>query len=294
MRPQARGAGLIAPTQSALPPFHLIRAESLRDVAEALAAHPDATIAAGCTDIVAAVREGLTPTTLLSVRQVPELTEAEHGDSGLVLGAGLTHDAGSALPVVRLAIPGLARAWAGIATVRVRFRATIGGNLMARRFRYEMPVILGALDARMLFTGPNGEHTSTVDEFVRSGSSETDRRLGLLHRITVDTRSLTYFDYDRSLRPVTTLALALRAPAVSGAGARVIAVVGSEYRRAVRLGVTLSSDTLEPADIAPAAAELAALLPDWSGDYTGSAEYRRHLVEVMVRRQLNSALGART
>jgi aerobic carbon-monoxide dehydrogenase medium subunit len=295
VRQQMRGAGLVSPTQSALPPFRLIRAGSIPDVREALRAHPGATLAAGCSDLVAQVREGLTPHTLISVRRLPELLRAEHTDGELSLGAALTHSEGPAHPAVRQAIPSLAAAWASIATVRIRFRATVGGNLMARRYRYEMGVILGALDARMHFTGPHGDADVAVDEFVRSGAPGTPEAVdrGLLHRLTVETASLRWYSYDRSMRPVTTVAVAVRAPEAGESGGRVIATVGSEYRRPVRLSAVLPGAELTAADVRPVAARLAAGLPDWTGDYAGTADYRRHLVEVLAGRQLTAALGAR-
>jgi aerobic carbon-monoxide dehydrogenase medium subunit len=296
VRQQIRGAGLVSPTQSALPPFRLVRVDTVAEALEALREYPGATLAAGCTDLVAGVREGLTPHTVISVRRVPELLQAEHRNGELSLGAALTHDEGSALPCVQQAIPGFARAWASIATVRVRFRATVGGNLMSRRYRYEMAVILGALDATMQFAGASGDSVVQVDEFVRTGSPGTPETVdrGLLHRLTIDTGSLRWFSYDRSMRPVTTIAVAVRAPEAGAAGGRVTAVVGSEYRRPVRLSATLPSADLTTADVRPVAAHLAAGLPDWTEDYVGTAAYRRHLVEVLVGRQLTAALGERS
>jgi aerobic carbon-monoxide dehydrogenase medium subunit len=272
---QSRGAGLLTPTQGALPPFHLLRPEDLAEVRAVLTERPDATIAAGCTDLVASIREGLTPSTLVSLRHLDGLRTVERLADGIRIGALNTHADGAAHPVLLAALPELATAWSGIATVRIRFRATIGGNLMARRFRYEMPVILGALDATMEFSTPAGERRRGVDEFVR-GAPEGP---ALLHHVFVDTESLLHFHYDRSLRPVTTVAVAVRK---AGNGLLRTAVVGSEYRRPVLVRTTITDPTA-------GARDLAAQLPDWIGDYAGSAEYRRRVVAVLLRRQFEAA-----
>jgi FAD binding domain in molybdopterin dehydrogenase/Molybdopterin-binding domain of aldehyde dehydrogenase len=67
------GCGLVAPTQRALAPFVLCRPRSSGELRTALAEHPDATLAAGTTDLFARIREGLAPRVVVSIRGVPEL-----------------------------------------------------------------------------------------------------------------------------------------------------------------------------------------------------------------------------
>lgn len=285
MRVQSRNAGLLTPTQGALPPFELLRPANLVEARAMLANRPSATIAAGCTDLVAALREGLTPSTLISLRNLDELRTVEHDDGLLRVGALNTHDDGAAHPALLAALPALGTAWSGIATVRIRFRATVGGNLMARRFRYEMPVILGALDTTMEFSTEAGQRHCSVDEFVRRDPAAPDGP-ALLHHLVVDTASLLSFRYDRSLRPVTTVAVAIRRV---GDGLRLTAAIGSEYRRAVRVSTESAVSDVGAIVAADAAHELAVQLPDWIGDYAGSAGYRRRVVEVLLRRQFEAA-----
>ncbi|MGW0182105.1 FAD binding domain-containing protein, partial [Nocardia sp. NPDC003345] len=163
-------------------------------------------------------------------------------------------------------------------TVRIRYTGTIGGNLMARRFRYEMPLLLDALEAR----------TRWLDGRTHDiGDLWTGEPAGLLTGIAVPTTDLVWFGYERSMRPTTTVALAIRRRA--GGTLSVRAVAGSEYRRAVALHADTGSATVAGIDAASTAASLAAQLPDDIADYTGSAEYRRHLVTVLTRRLLSEA-----
>jgi aerobic carbon-monoxide dehydrogenase medium subunit len=249
-----------------------------------LAGRPDATVAAGCTDLVAAIRQGLVPSAVLSLRRVDELRTVRHAGGVLRIGALSTHADGSACPALLEALPSLGAAWSSIATVRIRARATVGGNLMARRFRYEMPVILGALDTTMEFATPAGERRCTVDDFTRRAAA-VPAGSALLHHLAVDTAPLVSFRYDRSLRPVTTVALAVRR---ADGGLLLTAAVGSEYRRAVLVRTEVAGSGVEAVDPAAAARDMAAGLPDWVGDYAGSAAYRRRVVEVLLRRQLTA------
>ncbi|EOM74493.1 dehydrogenase [Rhodococcus rhodnii] len=257
MRTQALGGGWVAQSQSATAPFRLHRATTTAEASELLTRYREATVAAGCSDLVARMREGEEIARLVSIARIPELQAVSFTGSTLRIGSTLTHHAGSADPAVVEAIPGFARAWSQIATVRIRYTGTIGGNVMARRHRYEMPLMLGALGAR-----------NVLDDSGR-----------LLTAIEIDTSDLVWFGYERSMRPTTTVALAIRRDGADGFVTR--AVVGSEYRG----GYVLEA----PGCDREVAGALAAQLPDECADYAGSAQYRRKLVAVLAGRLLAAA-----
>jgi CO/xanthine dehydrogenase FAD-binding subunit len=71
---------------------------------------------------------------------------------------------GAAHPLVREYASGFAAAWGKIANVRVRFSATIGGNLMARHTRYECSILLSALEANARLRGPAGTFEMPVEK----------------------------------------------------------------------------------------------------------------------------------
>jgi carbon-monoxide dehydrogenase medium subunit len=281
MRTTVDGSGILAQSQSALAPFRLYRPESVAEVEAALAADPEAVIAAGCSDLVAKIREGCAPAALVSLRKVAGLKAITHHSGVLHMGPMVTHHEGATSATVAAAIPGLAAAWSRIATVRIRYTGTVGGNLMARRHRYEMPLLLGALDARLSFSG---------GRTLAPGRLWSDDTAALLTGIEVSTADLVWFGYERSMRPTTTVALAIRRGA--DATLAVHATAGSEYRRGISLRLDTEATSPAGIDAVPTAAALAAQLPDDIGDYTGSAEYRRHLVTVLTRRLLHEAATA--
>ncbi|MFK0160783.1 FAD binding domain-containing protein [Streptomyces sp. NPDC090493] len=294
MRSQEFGAGLIAQNQSSLAPFRLRRPTSVDEAVALVAAEPETVIAAGCTDLVAQLREGRAPRAMVHLGRVPELREIAHRGDRLSLGPTATLYQIATAQAVAGAVPGLARACARIATVRVRRTATLGGNLLARRFRYEMPVLLGALDAELEFAGGPG---TTVEGLWREDAEEGRacgawEPQGLLTGVSVRTAGLVWFGYERSMRPTATVALAVRRRADGTLTVR--AVAGSEYRRPYTMTCRTGVAALAEAEPAQVGGALAAQLPDRIADYCGSAEYRRHLFGVLTARLLTAASEATT
>ncbi|XVQ14439.1 FAD binding domain-containing protein [Spirillospora sp. CA-255316] len=226
-------SGWVARTQRAIPPFVLHRPGT---VAEAVA--EGAVYAQGCTDLFAQFREGLGCASLVSLEGIAALRRVERQGAALAIGAGVDHHRGAGDPVVRAALPSLAEAWGRIATQRIRRRAILGGDLMARRPRYEMSIMLDALAARLRFATPDGEVALAPADL-------WDRREphgALLHTVGIEDVPGVWFGYDRSLRPLMTAAVAVR-------GSRVRLSVGSEYRRPYAVEADLGDDPAEGAAV---------------------------------------------
>jgi carbon-monoxide dehydrogenase medium subunit len=285
LRAQKLGAGLIAQNQSVLPPFILYRPTSLAEAAALTQEHPEAVIAAGCSDLMAQFREGCEPGVLISLQHVDELRAISQERGVLRIGSLVTHHGGSTSPEILSSLPALAAAWGSIATVRIRYRGTLGGNLLARRFRYELPIIFSALDGHMHFQA--GEDLATLPV---SSLWDSDAGIsGILTSVSVETGTLLWYGYERSMRPVSTVSLAVRKHAV--AGLAITAVCGSEYRRPFVLSHAAEASTIAELDADFVGTALAAQLPDEAGDYAGTIAYRRHLVSVLTRRLLARATG---
>lgn len=258
--------GLVAPTQRTICDFDLRRPETVAEAA-ADGAADGAVYAQGCTDIFAQFREGLSCATLVSLDRVPGLDAISLDGGTLRIGSGALHHAGARHPAVTGALPGLAAAWRRIATERIRQRATIGGNIMARRPRYEMPIMCDSLGAELVFVSPDGSSRLSVDDV-------QDSRVppgALLLSVDIPAAAGAWFGYERSMRPLLTVAATVRGDSV-----RVSA--GSESRRHFTVSAPLGT---APPDIA-------ALFPDAIGDEVAGADYRRHLAGVLLGRLLSA------
>lgn len=265
-------SGLIAGSQSDLPPFRLFVPKSVDDAVAVLAGEDDAVPYAGGTDLFAAVREGRTIGSLVWLRDIAALRAVErHGDT-LSIGAGVTHAEGSRAPETA-AIPGLAEAWGRISNPRVLWAATVGGNVMARRTRYEMPILAAALDARLVFATPEGEAVARPEDVWRGAIPDA----ALLRRIDIPLLPGLRIDYDRSLRPIMTQATAAWRDADGAARART--VIATEYLPPVALDV-------DPGAGSEAASRALAALPADFADAATGNDYLRRVGAVLLGRQL--------
>jgi aerobic carbon-monoxide dehydrogenase medium subunit len=220
----AENAGLISASSRDLDNFEILRPKT---VAEAVAFlnNPDGNPVAyaGGTDLVAAFREGKTIGTLVWLKDINELNEIRASEDALHIGALVTHAIGSTSDLLDV-IPGFQAAWNKIATVRIRFSATIGGNLMAQRTRYEMSILLSALDAKINLTNSDGKFTLAPDEMWESDKLEG----ALLTSIEIPLEGKPQINYERSMRPMYTQAVAIRG-GYDGALGRV--VIATEHLR---------------------------------------------------------------
>ena len=215
-------AGLVPGSARSLPRLKLIQP---RSVAEALAALADAeapALLAGGTDLVAQFNEGLRPAELVDLSKVAELCHVHCAGRQLHIGACVTHGAGSSHAQVTELAPGFAQGWAQIANPRIRFTATLGGNLMARRARYEASVLLAAAKGRLEFATLGGPVQLTPQD-LWAGHAPGRALLATIH---IDTANLLHYVYERSMRPLLTLAAALRRRAD---GLALTCAVATEY-----------------------------------------------------------------
>ena len=157
-------AGLVASSARSLAPFKLYQPGSVAEALAALATAEKPVLLAGGTDLVACFNEGLNPRAIVDLARVEELRGIDANSHTLDIGAGVTHGAGCVHAAVRSRVPGFAKAWERIANPRIRFTATLGGNLMARRARYEGPVLLAALKASLEFVSAAGTDSLTVQD----------------------------------------------------------------------------------------------------------------------------------
>src|ERR1700677_4595049 len=260
--------GLISTSFRTIGDVAVIRPRSLEDAVAALMQHPvPPAILAGGTDMVARFNEGFNPRRVLALADDGEI---------LRIGALVTHAQGSASETVRHAVPGFASAWARIANVRVRFTATIGGNVMARRTRYEMPVLLAALGARVRIRAGSESWLSDVQPYLQGQSAPRE----LLTHIEIPLPGLYAFDYERSMRPIMTQALAVRR---------------SSERLLLR--VALGTEAMAPYvldgacngladDVEGLAARLFESFPSHICDHLTSNDYLRDVGRTLLARQL--------
>lgn len=133
--------------------FHYIKAKSLKEAGDLLAANPDAKLLAGGMTLIPTMKARLAqPSHLVDIAGLGELTGIELGDGKLVIGAATKHHDVATSGVVKKAIPALARLAGLIGDPQVRNLGTLGGSVANNDPAADYPAAVLALGATVITT----------------------------------------------------------------------------------------------------------------------------------------------
>ncbi len=260
---------------------------------------PHARVLAGGTDVFVAMKEkGLRAECLVDIKRVPELRGIAPNGKGLAIGAATSLHEIELSPEVSKAYPALSQAVGQIGSVQVRNRGTLGGNVANASPAADSTPALIVLDAQFELVSSQGERCVPADTFFVGpgksvlGAGEILRRI-LLPPMQAGQRA-TYIKFG----PRKAMDIAVVGVAVSlvlGKGgkcteARVaLASVAPVPLRARKTEAALIGDLTE-ARIKEAAA-VAGEEAKPIDDVRGSAAYRKHLVQVLVKQAVQQILA---
>jgi aerobic carbon-monoxide dehydrogenase medium subunit len=251
---------------------------SLAEALELKAEHGgEATVVAGGTFLAILLNARLiAPARYLALRDVPGLAQVE-ANGELRLGAMATHRAVELSPVVRERWPTLARTFALVASPRIRNQATVGGVLADADYASDPPALLTALGARAVVARKGGGREIALEELV-TGYYETSLEPDeLIVEVRVPPQARAVYRKFRSRshedRPCVGVAAAER-------DGELRVVVGAVAGRPQWFPEICERE--DPAEIGRRYAE--AIEP--ISDARGSAEYRRRVIAIEVRRAL--------
>lgn len=281
-----------------LRPFALIEPATVGEAIGALAeSDGDARLVAGGTALVPMMRLGLLrPDRIVALHGIAALGGIRTDGGVLELGATVTHAELGRVPAVRAHWPLLAEAALSVASPAIRTTATVGGNLAYAEAASDLSPALLVLDAEVRVAGRAGERAVPATAFFR-GFYEAALEPGeLVARVRVPpvpagARS-GYVKFcpraaeDKPLVGVTAL-LVLdgrgRCEDVRlGLGGAAPTPLRARRAEAVVRGEGLGDTAIR------AAAQAAADEADPLSDFMGSADYRREMVRVWVRRLLTA------
>lgn len=280
--------------------FNIVEPRSIEDACKILAEDDDVKLISGGTALLILIKHGiLLPKTLVNLKKIQDATEITYDPtSGLrVGGLASIYDVESA-PAVRQHYPLLAKACHVVANIRIRNMATIGGNLAHADSQSDPPAALVALDASVELTKRGGARTVKLADFL-IGSYETGlERDEILTALRVPAppanAKATYLKFTtRSSEDRPCAGIAAWVRRVNGSVEEARVVVGAVSPAPV----VLSQKDFGPANdlSADAIAEIgrkAAAAVDPIDDLRGPADYKRHLVNVLVRRALNECVAS--
>jgi len=274
-----------------------------RSVAEAaglLRKHPRALPLAGGTDLLVQLRAKRKATDLVvDVKRIPELNEISFDPArGLTFGAAVPCCRISEHQAVRQAYPALGEVAALIGGAQIQSRASIGGNLCNAAPSADSIPVLMVLKAVCRIAGPEGGREIEAESFCTAPGQSVLQPGELLVSIHLPPPEPGSGACYQRLTPRNEMDIA-----VAGAGAAVgldngafrwariaLAAVAPVPLYIREAGEWLAGRPVNAENI-DAAAGLARQAANPITDMRGTAEYRRHLCEVLTRRALQAAVA---
>ena len=280
--------------------FHLALPRSIEDCLKLLAERgPEAKLVAGGTDLLPQMKNGLIkPAAVIDLSGVADLRVLRREDgAGLRVGASVAAREIELDPYTRSAYPALAESGALVGSVQIRNLATVGGNLCNAAPSADMAPPLMALEAEAIIAGPRGRRRVPMADFftgVRRTVLAPDELLVELIVPAPGPRSGGQYLRHTPRRELDIAVVGVASQVTLSDGvcrkARIaLAAVAPTPIRATAAERALEGQPLTAQHIARAA-QLAVEAARPISDQRGSADFRRHLVGVLTRRTLTTAL----
>jgi len=260
-----------------------------------------ARLIAGGTDLILQLREeGQGLTALVDITRIPELTAIREEGGYLVIGACVTHRQASESPLIRERALALAQACRSVGSLQVRNVGTIAGNVVNAQPAADSAIALLALGAEAQVADAEGRRWLPLEELYEGpGRSRVDPTRQMVTFFRLPLPEGPYASAFRRLArrralilPIlnTAVALALRPqePVVERARIAIgpVAPVPFRAREAERL---LEGAPLEEGILERAAEAASGEARPRTSLLRGSAEYRKEMVRVLVKRALKEA-----
>lgn len=260
-----------------------------------------ARIIAGGTDLTIQSQRGRVQSrVMVDITRIPGLDRIDEKDGYIHVGARVTHAEVAASPLVRARAGVLAEACGSVGGPQIRNVGTLVGNVMNALPAADGAIALFALDAEAEVAEPAGRRwTPIADLYGGVGRSTVDSSQAMIPQLRF--RALADGDgsgFERLAKrkalilPILNAGVVVRRDGTAVTAARIaigpVATTPFVALEAAELLVGKVPDGAVAAQAAKLAADAAQ--PRYSV-LRGSAEYRKAMVEVLVRRALLRALG---
>jgi carbon-monoxide dehydrogenase medium subunit len=268
-------------------PFEYMRAASVEEAISALGSNEDAKLLAGGHSLLPAMRLRVArPAMLVDIGRISDLSYVREDGDRVAIGALTSHHDVANSDALASLCPIVAYAAEQIGDPQVRHMGTIGGSVAHGDPAGDMPSVLLALDAQFTAQGPGGTRTIAAGDFFTSLFDTALEADEVLTEVSVP-KTEAGWSYLKFNRRAQDWALVGVAAVRSNGGAHVgLTNMGLTPLRATAVEEALSGGA-DPASAAARADE--GTSPP--SDAFASAEYRRELVKVLVRRALEEAMA---
>ena len=252
-----------------------------------------AQILAGATDLAVQLKEGMvTPECLIDIKGLSELNTLEKRDGQLIIGANVTFTQLAESDLVRSELPMLAESSLTVASVGVRNRATIAGNICSAVPSLDSAPALLVYDAVVVVKSEKGTREIKITEWFKAPRKTAMTDDELVHEIRVPIPEVKH-------RGVSVKLGRYRGEDLSQAGVGVMITETNRYTvafnavgpvpvRSAKIEALLEGKKLDEALLKEARAQVPGEISPIT-DIRASKEYRVHMCQVMLGRALNAA-----
>jgi carbon-monoxide dehydrogenase medium subunit len=237
----------------------------------------------------------VSPAALVDIGRIPGLDRIEAENGAIRIGCMVRQRAAEYAPLIGERLPLLREAIGWIGSLPVRSRGTICGSLAHADPAAELPMVMKVLDAEILARSATRSRTIAVEDFFRGAFVTTLAADEMIVALRVPAMrpgagfAFQEFAQRRGAPTIAAVAVMLERAGARCTKARIAAAgVGPvPIRLFTPEGIVERSG---PSDEAiEAASELAAEMVDPISDLHASADFRRHLTQVLVKRALCAA-----
>ncbi len=255
-------------------------------------------VIAGGTSLLIMMRQRLlTPKVVISLARIPRFDKITfNAKDGLRIGAGARHRDIELSPAVQKHYPLLHETFRKVAQPRIRNMGTVGGNLAAGDPLTDPGASLIALDAEVTLSSSKGQRRLRLDEFFidyYQTALEPGELLTEIHVPPPQRSGWSHIKFTpRSVEDFATVGVAITLQARNGTCEDVrvaLNSVASTIVRARKAEEVLRGKTIDDATLQEMG-EVASTECDPTDDNRGSADYKREMVKVLVRRAAQEAL----
>lgn len=256
----------------------------------------DAKVLAGGQSLIPLLKLRLAaPGHLVDINRIEGLAGITQADGQVRIGALTRHHDLETSDLLRRAAPTVASAAPMIADPLVRNMGTIGGSLAHADPAGDLGSVMLSLGASVIARGAGGEREIAIGEFLVDTFTTSLRPDELVTEIRIPTgphTGGTYLKLERRVGDFATVGVAVTVTMNDGSIGR--AGIGLTGVGLTNIHATAAEQALAGAppgdDAFAAAGRLAAEASSPVSDVRGSADYKRHVVDVYVRRGLASAV----
>ena len=258
----------------------------------------DAKVLAGGQSLIPLLKLRLAaPGHLIDVNRIEGLAGITEADGQVRIGALTRHHDLETSDLLQRKAPTVASAAPMIADPLVRNMGTIGGSLAHADPAGDLGSVMLSLGASVIARSTTAEREIPIGEFLVDTFTTSLQSSELLTEIRIPTGpgiGGTYLKLERRVGDFATVGVAVTVTMSNGSIGR--AGIGLTGVGLTNIEASAAEDSLagaQPGDDAFAeAGRLAAEASHPVSDVRGSAEYKRHVVDVYVRRGLASAVGS--